>query len=162
MGHHFRERDTHVKISRRTALRGMLSTGLVGALPVAAEATEEISDSQRLAECIAELERLAMRMHGSCSRVTNWVKTCEDGTFHIVIDGHRDYLPFTGDGVYTIALASGYLVTCELYETQRLNHRGEPLFTEYLSFHIDEEGIVSDDPRMVWEPKIVRKIGELV
>lgn len=146
-------------LNRRSLIKGAVA-GAAIAVPVAVEASREMSAEEQVDACVAQLKSLLAKMHPNAKIHPHFLSSRPDGSFRFSMQGDVSFSQYSGEGIYEISL-DGYPHKVWLLEEHEINRlTGEPLpHVFYWSAFVDDDGEL--DPQLVrqmYSPKIIRKI----
>lgn len=116
-------------------------------------------DEEQLDNCIAELKAILARMHPNVTKHSMQYSALDDGTYRIWTHSEREFLPWTGPGLYRVSM-QGYLMDFWLEKVQRRGIGGIVYREEIEAWHwLDDEEGYWYEPRRMSEPQIVAKLN---
>lgn len=152
--------DSRRNFLKRLGLAGAIaSTGAasVGAREMNVQAAA-LSDEKQLETCLTELESILGRMHPLVTEITHGYYPQDDGTFRFWVHCKREFLEYTGPGLYRVS-EGGHIMTWWLDKVEERTLSGKIYghsFTAYM--YLEDEGCFINEVRRMWEPKIVEKL----
>ena len=152
--------------SRRSVLT-LTAAGSAATLPAVAFAASDcsladpvqLSDREQLDACMQELQIILGRMHAAVTKQTMEFEPRDDGTYRIWTHCEREFLPWSGPGLYRIS-QTGNLADFWVYKIQRRNLAGKVYCEDFEGFMwLELERRYLKEPRFLGgEPRIVEKL----
>lgn len=124
---------------------------------------EPLPLEEQLDACVADLRAILTKMHPRAKAHPHFLRSSLDGSFNFSLQGDVPFEEFDGAGVYEISI-EGYPQLYYLekdYERNRLTGEPIPTMPFYWSAPWDE-GLLWDEMRRMWSPRIIRKLPEVV
>jgi len=151
------------KLSRRAFLA---TAGSAAASPAAALAAPDrfpadpgrLSDREQLDACMANMQAILARMHPNVRRQSIGYEPRQDGTYYFWVHCEREFLPWTGPGLYRVSV-QGYLMEFWIEKFQRRGINGVVCWEGFNAWlWIDDDEGYLNEARTMSTPCIVAKL----
>jgi hypothetical protein len=149
------------KINRRSVLRGAIAAVPLVTVPAgfAAAAAIPLTVQEELNVCLEQLKTILKRMHPIAAEISDYLCQNPDGSFQLDVRADAPTIPFDGDGLYEVSINGWPSEVWLSPDVLRSQIDGSPIAgMEFYWAHWFEDGEYRDDPRRMYEPKILRKL----
>ena len=147
-----------MKPTRRTFISGVAAASLPALAAKSTPAKPIQNDQAELEACLIRLQAILIRMHPNASiHLDPLLKSREDGSYRLSIQGNVEFQPYQGDGVYIVS-DDGWLFECLVTEERIVSSTGKDMGEcHYVGRTRAEDG--GWDRERYISPNFVRKIS---